>query len=232
MSSELIISEMFGMTLQGEGRSQGRPAMFLRLGLCNLDCRWCDTPYTWDWTGKNGEAFSKKDLLHVTCEQVASKLPEDCPRLVITGGEPLIQKKALIDFIENHLPESCAVEIETNGTLDPTGLPPFVHFNVSPKLPHSGVDFNKAINFDVLRLYERAGADFKFVVKEPSDLELISDIQSIAGISPSNIWLMPEGRSARDVMRDIQQWFMLCVDNGWNLSTRLHVLAFGDERGV
>lgn len=229
--SELIVSEYFGMTLQGEGRSQGRPAFFLRLGLCNLDCSWCDTPYTWDWQGKNGQAYSKKALIHMSNDDVLGILPEGCPRLIITGGEPMIQKRAVASLIED-LPETCAVEIETNGTLDPSGMPPWIHFNVSPKLPHSGVDFGKAIQIDHLRSYADLGADFKFVVSRVEDIQMISDLEEIIGFDPDHVWLMPEGRSKREITRDLEAWFMVCADNGWNLSTRLHVLAFGDKRGI
>lgn len=47
---ELVVSEVFGPTFQGEGPSLGRRAGFVRLGRCNLDCSWCDTPNTWDWS--------------------------------------------------------------------------------------------------------------------------------------------------------------------------------------
>ena len=46
--TELLISEIFGPTIQGEGKSIGQTASFIRLGGCNLHCVWCDTPYTWD----------------------------------------------------------------------------------------------------------------------------------------------------------------------------------------
>ena len=36
-------------SIQGEGANVGKPAVFLRMGLCNLKCSWCDTKYTWDW---------------------------------------------------------------------------------------------------------------------------------------------------------------------------------------
>ena len=36
-------------SIQGEGLNLGKPAVFLRLALCNLACTWCDTRYTWDW---------------------------------------------------------------------------------------------------------------------------------------------------------------------------------------
>ena len=38
-------------SIQGEGRSAGRPSIFLRCSLCNLHCIWCDTDYTWNWIG-------------------------------------------------------------------------------------------------------------------------------------------------------------------------------------
>ena len=39
------VNEIFGPTIQGEGRSAGMPTMFVRLSGCNLACIWCDTPY-------------------------------------------------------------------------------------------------------------------------------------------------------------------------------------------
>src|SRR5690606_10255253 len=45
---ELLVSEIF-RSVQGEGRHVGVPSVFLRLARCNLSCRWCDTPYTWDF---------------------------------------------------------------------------------------------------------------------------------------------------------------------------------------
>ncbi len=37
------IAEIF-RSLQGEGKNQGKPCLFIRLAGCNLHCTWCDTP--------------------------------------------------------------------------------------------------------------------------------------------------------------------------------------------
>jgi organic radical activating enzyme len=88
----LVISEVFGPTLQGEGPSAGRPAGFVRLGRCNLACDWCDTKYTWDW-----ENYDPQEELHT--EQVATVLEQldamGVGMLVVTGGEPLLQQRNL-----------------------------------------------------------------------------------------------------------------------------------------
>jgi 7-carboxy-7-deazaguanine synthase len=47
-AGELLVSEISGPTLQGEVPSAWQAAAFVRLGGCNLSCRWCDTAYTWD----------------------------------------------------------------------------------------------------------------------------------------------------------------------------------------
>jgi 7-carboxy-7-deazaguanine synthase len=68
--SHLLVSEIFH-SLQGEGASLGRPCAFLRLGGCNLACSWCDTPYTWDWTGRNGRKYDpQQELRRMTPEEV------------------------------------------------------------------------------------------------------------------------------------------------------------------
>ena len=40
-----LVDEFY--TLQGEGYHFGKAAYFLRLGGCDIGCRWCDTKITW-----------------------------------------------------------------------------------------------------------------------------------------------------------------------------------------
>ena len=89
-------------SIQGEGPSAGTPVAFLRLSRCNLACVWCDTAYTWRFTGdprphRYGETFDRTANQvtlseHLAGERIAA-LGQD--RLVITGGEPMMQAAAL-----------------------------------------------------------------------------------------------------------------------------------------
>lgn len=74
-------------SIQGEGVSQGTPCVFLRLAGCNLACSWCDTAYSWNGTVPGVRLTPEK------AAELALRYP--CRRLVLTGGEPLIQQKAL-----------------------------------------------------------------------------------------------------------------------------------------
>lgn len=44
--SSILISEIFGPTIQGEGALIGRPTVFVRTGGCDFRCRWCIAPET------------------------------------------------------------------------------------------------------------------------------------------------------------------------------------------
>ncbi|HYO97274.1 MAG TPA: 7-carboxy-7-deazaguanine synthase QueE, partial [Polyangiaceae bacterium] len=134
-AQQLRISEVFS-SLQGEGPSSGAPSVFVRLALCNLRCSWCDTKYTWDF-----EQYRYEDeVTEVPVAQLAAELaaaPEQ--RVVLTGGEPLLQQAGLTRLLEL-IPASIAVEVETNGTLVPEEalLARVDQWNVSPKLAHTG----------------------------------------------------------------------------------------------
>lgn len=65
-------------SLQGEGWNTGMPAVFIRLGKCNLACSWCDTDYL-----KFG-MMSLSDILGRLKTYTARNI-------IITGGEPTIQ---------------------------------------------------------------------------------------------------------------------------------------------
>ena len=92
----LVVSEVFGPTLQGEGPSAGQRAGFVRLGRCSLSCSWCDTPYSWDWK-RYDPAVELREL--PVGEVAASIRAMDVPMVVVTGGEPLLQQRAIVELL-------------------------------------------------------------------------------------------------------------------------------------
>src|SRR5205807_1713343 len=152
----LIVSEVFGPTFQGEGPSAGRRAGFVRLGRCNLDCAWCDTPYTWDWS-----RFDPAEELHeIDVVDLVGRLDAMAVDfVVVTGGEPLLQQRRLVPLLLALNERGWRVEVETSGTLAPTdevvGL--VDQFNVSPKLANSGVALDRRRKPAVLDAFQRTG---------------------------------------------------------------------------
>lgn len=227
-------------SLQGEGPSMGRPCAFVRLSRCNLACVWCDTPYTWHFTGDNrphrsGTAHDRAvNQVTLSEKEVAERIAAlGMDRLVITGGEPLLQAPALARMVE-HLP-AMAVEIETNGTVAPS---PALYaqvgqYNVSPKLAHSGNPAELALLPE--RLSQWAAdprAFFKFVISAPGDLGEVLDLQQRHAIPSSRIFLMAEGTDAA-TLHERELWLApLCIEHGLSLSKRLHIHLFGDTRGT
>ena len=229
----LRISEVFGPTLQGEGRSTGRPCHFIRLSLCNLDCRWCDTPFTWDWTGKNGVAYDKsKEVKTVELTDLEEMIPLGCQRVVITGGEPLVQMTALEELVPRLIERGIRVEIETNGTILPSDVLAGAGFNISPKLTNSGVAPSKALKFDILHAMTTFDCIYKFVVQGQSCLDEVDEIVDKASHDPSTVYLMPEGTDQPTILSRLPWLFDHCAVTGYNLSPRLHVLAHGNKRGI
>ncbi|MBS0473855.1 MAG: 7-carboxy-7-deazaguanine synthase QueE [Proteobacteria bacterium] len=231
--------ELFA-SLQGEGPSMGRPVAFVRLSRCNLACAWCDTAYTWRFTGDNrphrdGLAFDRKaNQIALDEAEVAARimaLGQD--RLVITGGEPLLQGAALARMVA--LLDGMSVEVETNGTVAPhPALDPLVaQYNVSPKLAHSGNPADLALVPERLSAWaSEPKAWFKFVIATPGDVDEVLDLIARHAIDRQRVYLMPEGTDST-TLREREHWLSgLAIEHGLRLSDRLHIHLYGDTRGT
>ena len=240
-SEALAQPEIFA-SVQGEGPSAGAPVAFVRLSRCNLACVWCDTAYTWRFAGdannltrphRSGTVYDRR-ANQVTVAEVAKRIRAlGQRRLVVTGGEPLLQAGPLAELLE--MLDDMTVEIETNGT---TKAPPRLdirvdQYNVSPKLSHSGNPAALALLPERLAAYAAdPRACFKFVIAAPGDVAEVQALQRAHAIPAARIFLMPEGTDSA-TLRTREQWLVpLCLEHGFRLSDRLHIHLFGDTRGT
>lgn len=231
----LPVSEVF-YSLQGEGRFAGVPAVFIRLKYCNLGCIWCDTRFTWE-EGKieEGTLFSASDLADRAINAIAvSKANSKNVHVVLTGGEPMLHQDRLPILIDELDKRGFGFfEIETNGMYVPNRemIERISWWNCSPKLTNNGVATSVNIVSEALHAIADTGrADFKFVVQKRADLdEIARDFETIVGAK--NIILMPEGITPQSQLA-VMAWLMEeCARRGYRFSPRMHVLAWGDQRG-
>jgi 7-carboxy-7-deazaguanine synthase len=230
----LPISEVFHHTIQGEGPAAGAPASFVRLMGCNLSCSWCDTPYTWD--------ASRVNLRDQTTHRTAESIAAECVRehrgggvVVITGGEPLLHqdRPAFIRLLTLLLEHDIPIHIETNGTIAPNSatLAYARGIIVSPKLPHAGPHRGHQD--------PRVAEDFrpwpnvflKIVCQDAGDVARAVELADALGVPKHRTFVMPEGTTADDLALIWPEIADAAAQHGVNASHRLHVLAWGDERG-
>ena len=221
-------------SVQGEGHTMGLPAVFLRLHVCNLRCVWCDAYYTWNPKSKEFWTESYELTSSEVAEQVKSawgcKTDEISRRLVITGGEPLLQKNLLDDLIDR-LP-GWSIEIETNGTIMPTNLQlRTCQFNCSPKLRNSQCSESARIRPEVLRKINSVNSQFKFVVMKAEEIEEIES-QFLPFIDRAKIVLMPQGVTESEVAENARAVIEGAKAAGFRLLGRLHVSIWGAKRRV
>ena len=217
-------------SLQGEGVSMGKPAVFIRLALCNLKCEWCDTSYTWKWP-RNG---ANSHIISIPVREV-SRLISDFPstHLVITGGEPLLQCNKIVElmaFLPHH-----SLEIETNGTLIPSPEldDRVTQYNISPKLNHSGNPTKNRLNKKALKWFSLSDKSwFKFVIEHPKDIDEVEELEKSCSLPHDKILLMPKGTSVETLNNILPLLAEECIRRNYRLTDRLHIHLWGNKPGV
>jgi hypothetical protein len=89
----------------------------------------------------------------------------------------------------------------------------------------------KRLKYPVLRALGRSGkAVYKFVVMSVDDLDEVDEVVTACGLAP--VYVMAEGTSAPAIVERTRELADAVLAKGWNLTTRLHVLVWGERRGV
>ena len=105
----LPVMETF-YSIQGEGYMTGKAAWFIRIGGCDIGCKWCDIKESWDAN------------LHTltTVEDIVEQISDNPSKtVVITGGEPLIYN---LNYLCEELKKmGLKICLETSGCYPLTG---------------------------------------------------------------------------------------------------------------
>ncbi len=194
----LVINEIY-RTIAGEGTRAGLPCTIVRLTGCNLRCSWCDTTYAYD----EGREMAV-DEVAAEVERLGGRL------MLVTGGEPLLQTDTP-ELLGRLCDAAYEVLLETNGSLDISGLDPRVVRCMDIKCPGSGqADSFRRANLDCLRktdeikfiLADRGDYDFARELIERCDLTLRCAVfvTPAAGLlEPAELaeWILADGLQVR-----------------------------------
>lgn len=225
---KININEVF-YSIQGEGRTLGEPRLFIRLGGCNLRCKFCDTQYSYKGIFEDDSILEAEIIYDKNGVSNFSHFPN----WVITGGEPLLQQEEIIGLFAKYNPDW--LEIETNGTIKP--LPTLQRavnlFNISPKDPKQqkrGLKPKLAVNFKEL---ER-NSDYivKFVYSNKSSEKFIKKTIKENKIDPKRVYIMAEGKNKKEQEEKMPEVIKYCLKNNYKFSPRLHVLVWNKKRGI
>ena len=250
--SLLEVNEIFGPTIQGEGKLVGTPSIFIRLGKCNFKCEGfnveyetpsgikkcsCDSYYAVDMSFK--DQWQKKTAQDVI-KDVLLLEPNYKIDIVITGGEPLLYwkneefQKLLKYYVENNY----KVTIETNSSLNIDLTETYqkqILFSMSVKLSNSLEPLKKRINVNTLTkiINETEGSYLKFVIDKGFKTKATKEIQSIISQIPNvDVFLMPMGDTAEQISENSETVIDMAIENGFKYCDRLHIRVWDNKRGV
>lgn len=253
----LEINEIFGPTIQGEGKLVGTPSVFIRFGKCNFKCTGfnveyetpsgvkkcaCDTYYAVDpefkdsWTKYKSfqDVVNEVDKLTNTYNYTYKM------DIVITGGEPLLywNKKEFQDLLKHYVENGHQVTIETNGSLNLNFEYEYqkkLLFSMSVKLSNSLEPLKKRINYETLTkvLTNTQNSYLKFVINKNSLEKAKKEISTILeNIPKCDVYLMPMGDTAEIINENCEAVIQMSIENGYKYCDRLHIRVWNNKRGV
>lgn len=182
-------------TIQGEGFHSGKPAYFIRLGGCDVGCRWCDAKYTW-----NPKLYPPTDI--ETVVERAASYPARA--IVLTGGEPLLYPlDPLCDALHER---GLEIFLETSGSHPFSGR--FDWVCLSPKRQQPP-----------LKEAYRHADELKVIIEQEEDFAWAE--QNAREVSKKcRLYLQPEWSRSEEMMPRIVEYAK--AHPAWNISIQSH----------
>ena len=182
-------------SLQGEGFNTGLPAWFLRIGGCDVGCKWCDIKESW-----NAKAFPPVDT-----DDVISRIL-DCPAksVVVTGGEPMLYN---LDYLCEKLRKSgIRLFLETSGSQPISGQWDWVC--LSPKKDSPPLDSNYVL-----------ANELKIIIFDESDF-VWAENQAKRTNGDCRLYLQPEWSRSPVMIPLIVEYIL--KNPSWRISLQSH----------
>lgn len=167
MAAKIPVLEIFGPTIQGEGRVIGRKTMFVRTAGCDYRCSWCDSAFTWDGS-------AKEDIQLMTAEEIYNQLKkiggDHFDHVTISGGNPALIKgiQDLVDLFEE---KQIYTALETQGSKFQPWMRQINDLTISPKPPSSNMKPNIDILDSVIEQCIESTLNLKVVIFDDDDYE-------------------------------------------------------------
>ncbi|GAA9897648.1 7-carboxy-7-deazaguanine synthase QueE [Helicobacter pylori] len=249
---KLPVVESF-FSLQGEGKRIGKPSLFLRLGGCNFSCKGfncktilhdeiligCDSLYavhpkfkeTWDYYNEPKSLIERLENLAPNYKNFD---------FILTGGEPSLyfNNPILISVLEHFYHKKIPLFVESNGSIffEFSPILKELHFTLSVKLSFSLEKESKRINLKALQniLNNAKSVHFKFVLESKNATQSIIEIKNLLKQLPlknNEIFLMPLGATNKELDKNLKTLALLALEHGFNLSDRLHIRLWDNQKG-
>ncbi len=248
----LEINEIFGPTIQGEGKLVGSPSIFIRFGKCNMRCEGFDVKYETPSGIKKCSCDSyyavdtafKNSWHKMTCKDIIKKVEELKPNynvdIVITGGEPLLywRNEEFQNLLKYYIENNYKVTIETNASLNINLKEEYqkkILFSMSVKLSNSQESLKKRVNTDTLTkiLNNTKNSYLKFVIDKNFKKKANNEINEILSQIPkTEVYLMPMGDTAKQINENCEEVINMAIENGFKYCDRLHIRVWDNKRGV
>jgi len=236
----LVSDDKAFYTLEGEGEFVGMPSVFFRMSMCNLTCEGFaseDSPHGCDsfvsWSIKNKMTFNEI-FEYFEEHKLVDKLKAGAI-FKLTGGEPMVQQRSLLKFIEAFIQKyefTPIIDFETNSTIKPDDrwINEFrATFTTSPKLTTNGDPEKKTYKPEVLKWHKENGSGFKFVINTSEDIDEIWRkyvLDDEVKLPKDRIWFMPCSGSREEHVRNAPAVAEYAKAMNVNFSPRLHLLIW------
>lgn len=246
MAEKILVTEMFGPTIQGEGALIGQQTYFIRFAGCDYRCKMCDSMHAVD------PEIIHKTAQKLTEEEIVAELNDLRARegphiewVTFSGGNPVMwDLYQLIGLLKgNRTKDDWKVSVETQGSIWNPWLHRCDHITISPKGPGMGENCDLNVLEDFMSHFDMPCRNvcLKVVCFGTSDLEFACVISKLfpkvplylsvgnplfddASFDPTSLL-----EDLRHMIIDVRRYPELAHAR---LLPQLHVLLYGNKQGV